>query len=829
MRALAVAGRTPEALGVYQRHRDHVRDELGLDPSPALRELHTRILRSELPTSATVVKTPAPTPPPPPRRELPRAPSPVIGRVEELGQLGELLSTRQLMTLVGPGGVGKTRTALELAHRAAAAGRPVWWVDLVPVTEERLVDAVAAGADVELGGGDDVEDLCRGLGERRGLLVLDNAEHLLGPVAALVERLLDTLAGLTVFVTSRERLALDVETVRVLAPLPVPANADVGTPAVRLFIERAPGMSVDSLTAEELSLVALACRQLDGLPLAIELGAARAHALGLPALLDRLGSRLDLLAGGRRTADRRHRTLRGGGFGAIVGRGAVVEWSHELLTADEAVLFARLAVFPAAFGLEQAEAVCADERLARAAIAPLLARLVEQSLLRRIQDRFSMLETLRVFASEQLDRFAERDLLSRRHAYDTADRLAAQSARLWTSEEPLAVAVLSELVDDLHTAFRYAIEHDRPLAVRLAGDVHDFAYFRQRLDLLGWATAVTAQDAAEGGQAGGGVSAAAWSRALATAAVAAWSRGRIDEAAALVARAARAGCGPGLPATALARKVGADLAMFGGRTEEAVQRYRALATSWRSAGQPVQALLFEFAAAQSLANAGRTGEATVAVEHLLASATATANPTLMCWANYVHGLVVEPVDPQRAHAAYTAAVEHGVAVDSRLFVNLAHSSAAALTAHLAPEAAFRSFAEVLDRWGQLGNEMVQSWVLSQLAVLFAELGYDADAAVLAGAVRATGGPRPRAKAEIERFNETLAVLRARLGADRTESALAAGGTLDQHAVVAHARRVLATHPADRVRVDEPGSLRGPGADQIKPLGGELARHARSSR
>jgi hypothetical protein len=404
-----------------------------------------------------------------------------------------------------------------------------------------------------------------------------------------------------------------------------------------------------------------------------------------------------------------------------------------------------------------------------------------------------MLETLRVFASEQLDRLGERDLLSRRHAYHTADRLAAQSARLWTSEEPLAVAVLSELVDDLHTAFRYAIEHHCPLAVRLAGEVHDFAFFRQRLDMLGWGTAVTARVAAETAQAGGGVSAAAWSRALATAAVAAWSRGRMDEASAL---AARAGCGPNLPATALARKVGADLAMFGGRTEEAVQRYRALATAWRSAGQPVQALLFEFAAAQSLANAGRTGEAAVAVERLLPSAAATANPTLMCWANYVHGLVLESVDPQRALAAYTAAVEHGTAVDSRLFVNLAHSSAANLTAHLTPEAALSSFAEALDRWSQLGNEMVQWWVLSQLAILFAKLGYHADAAVLAGAVRATGGPRPRVKAEIERFDETLAVLRARLGADRTESALAAGGTLDQHAAVAQARRVIATHRAD---------------------------------
>jgi predicted ATPase/DNA-binding SARP family transcriptional activator len=767
MGALAAAGRTSEALATYQRHRDHVRDELGLDPSPGLREVHARVLRAELPAPA------APTPSPVPRPRLPRVPSPIIGRAEELAELATALSTRPLVTLVGPGGVGKTRTALELAHRAAGRGRPVWWVDLVPVTPERIVEAVAAAAGIELGPGEDpVDELRRNLARHRGLLALDNAEHLLGPLAELVERLLDDTAGLTVFVTSRERLAVDAETVQLLAPLPLPDDGDADNPAVRLFVERAgPG----PFDAGDLDLVARACRHLDGLPLAIELGAARAHALGLPLLVERLGGRLDLLAGGRRTADRRHRTLR-----------AVVEWSYDLLTADEATLFARLAVFPAAFGLDQAEAVCADERLAAGAVAPLLARLVEQSLLRRVRDRFALLETLRAYAGERLDGTGARDALRRRHALDTADRLTEQSARLWTKEEAAAVAALTELVEDLHAAFGYAAEHDRALAVRLAGDVHDYAYIRQHLDLLSWGTVV-----AGWGDGDDGASAAARSRALATAGVAAWSRGRLDVAEAHATRAVAVAGGPRAPGTSLAHKVRADLAMFAGRTDEAARRYRGLAAAWRAAGQPVQALLFEFAAAQSLTIDGRTAEAAAAVDRLLAPAVATGNPTLACWAHYVYGLVAGRDDPQRALAHYNVAVELGAVVDCRLFVNLAHVHAAAATARLAPEAAVAAFEDALDRSSRLGNELVQWSLLGQLAVLLAELGADADAATLAGAVHAAGEHHPRFRAEATRLDEAVAIVRGRWGAGPTDSAFGAGAALGLLEAVAHARRAIA--------------------------------------
>jgi predicted ATPase len=303
------------------------------------------------------------------------------------------LATRRLVTVVGPGGVGKTRLMIEAGHQHMRRGGTAWWADLTTVEPKRLVPALSEATGVELQLADDpTAALCAALRTRRGLLCVDNAEHVLDALAPVLEALLASAPELVVLVTSRERVALDGECVRMLAPLPLPQGADRTNPAVRLFVERAPGLAQQDLADDDVGLVALICRRLDGLPLAIELGAARAAAFGLSELAGRLGQRLDLLAGGRRTAATRHRTLR-----------AVVDWSHGLLTPAEAGLFHRLAVFPGAFSLDQVETVCADELISRPAVAGLLARLIEQSLVQSARGRLWLLETLRAYAGEQLD------------------------------------------------------------------------------------------------------------------------------------------------------------------------------------------------------------------------------------------------------------------------------------------------------------------------------------------------------------------------------------------------------------------------------------------
>jgi predicted ATPase/DNA-binding SARP family transcriptional activator len=766
VRGLAAAGRTADALEAYRRLAGVLREELGLDPPPELRELHARLLREEL------------APPAPSGVRLPRRPSPLVGRDEELRAVAAALGEAPLVTLTGPGGVGKTRLALELAHAAAAEGRWAWWVDLVPVRPPRVAEAVAAATGVEIvPGRDPVGALCAALAPARGLLVLDNAEHVLDPVAELAEQLLTEAPELTVLVTSRERLALDQEAVRALPPLPVPVGADPTSPSVRLFLARA-GASPEVAGGDghgDVALVAELCRRLDGLPLAIELGAARAAALGLSALAERLGDRLDLLGGGRRTADRRHRTLR-----------AVLEWSHELLAPAEAVLFRRLGVFPAGFALAQAEAVCADGDLPQPAVPALLARLVEQSLVQRRPDnRFALLETLRAYAVERLEAAGETHLRDR-HARDTAARLTAESRRLWTENEPMAVRALHALTPDLHASWAHIVERDRDLALQLVADVYDFAYFRQRLDLLGW-----------------GLTAVTWpieeprhAPALGTAAAALWSAGRLAEAADTAERSIALAGGRNAPEAALALNVSGDIAMFLGRTDDAIERYRRHGALADPTGRRVPELVTALSVAHALMNGRRRGEAAAVLADVVPPALRTANPTTLTWAHYLTGELVNDSDPERAAGEYRAAVVCGTPADSRLFVTMARSSAAALAARTGDLGeAFTALQQVLDEWLRLGNAAAAFFLVQHVAVALARAGADRDAAVIAGAVRAHAHQMPGFAVDADRLTAALAHVRARLGDTATDDALAQGEALSLPATLTAARRALAAEPA----------------------------------
>lgn len=409
MRALHATGRRGEALAAFQRYRSLVADELGLDPSPALCGLEAQILRDDVP--------PPPagpghgTPPPagttrpcdPPPRALPPRPSALIGRASQLRSVLGSVRRAPLTTLTGPGGVGKTRLALETAHRLRASGDRVWWVDLATVSADRLVVGLAEAIRVAPGGRHDPRGaLCEWLSGLRGVLCLDNAEHLLDALAPIVERLAATSAALSLLITSRERLAVDAETVLVLGPLPCGPGPD--SPAVRLFVERSPVLRDTAPTDEDVWLIAQLCRRLDGLPLAIELAAAQATVHGLHGLMSRLGRPLDVLAGGRRTASPRHRTLR-----------AAVAWSHDHLTEDEARLLARLTVFREPFMLDQAVAVCSDELIPHSTVGVLLARLVEQSVVQAAHGRFRLLETIRDYVQERLDQAGDVPRIRSRH------------------------------------------------------------------------------------------------------------------------------------------------------------------------------------------------------------------------------------------------------------------------------------------------------------------------------------------------------------------------------------------------------------------------------
>ncbi|MEJ2856011.1 MULTISPECIES: BTAD domain-containing putative transcriptional regulator [unclassified Saccharothrix] len=465
MDALAAQGRQADALDLYERVRETLADRLGADPGAALRERHLSLLRSpeardEVPTST-----------------LPAALTSFVGRDDDLARIDALLTRGRLVTVVGPGGVGKTRLAVEAGRRHEHRDG-TWLVDLAAVTEPAKVGAAVLAAIGPRGaalfeasgrrpaGGGELDVLVDRLGGRQSLLVVDNCEHVVDAVARLLAALLPRCPGLRVLATSREPLAIDGEALVPLGPLALPGSGegleDVRrSAAVRLFTERAaavrPGFDVDERTSVD---VVRLVRGLDGLPLALELAAARLRTLSLTDLAAGLSDRFRLLATGRRAASPRHRTLR-----------AVIAWSWDLLDEDERTVAERVAVLPGGVTAESAAALCAGT-----AVRPdeLLSALTDKSVLHMTDDagRYRMLETLREYGIERLAARGELDNVRDLAARHLADLVARQDPELRGHGQLAAVRVLRAEHDNALAALRHLCDTgDATAAVTLARDL----------------------------------------------------------------------------------------------------------------------------------------------------------------------------------------------------------------------------------------------------------------------------------------------------------------------------------------------------------------------
>ncbi|MFD6278099.1 BTAD domain-containing putative transcriptional regulator [Streptomyces sp. NPDC060209] len=437
MRALYAAGRQSEALASYDDLRSRLVEELGVDPSRELVALHGAVLRQEPELSARTSRTAAADPAPAINAagtvttahtsgtpgaagpgsysNLPVPLTPLVGRRQALAQLSRLLADERLVTLTGPGGVGKTRLAVAAAtaerDRTTQAGEPadgIWLVEFSGIRAETPADLAQVVA-ATLGIRDDAPRSLPGTGastrslphrlaaalrDRRTLLVLDNCEHVVDAAAGLTELLLRTAPGLRVLVTGQQPLGLAGEAVFLVEPLP-PADA------VRMFMERAaaatPGFPRDPDAPDEPERRAVAeiCRRLDGIPLALELAATRVRALGVRGLAVRLNDRFRVLTFGQRGGPARQQTLR-----------AVIDWSWDLLSAPERIVLRRLAAHSDGCDLEAAEAVCAGDGVTRDEVLDLVTRLVDRSLVVVVDGptgpRYRLLESVAAYATEQL-------------------------------------------------------------------------------------------------------------------------------------------------------------------------------------------------------------------------------------------------------------------------------------------------------------------------------------------------------------------------------------------------------------------------------------------
>ncbi len=410
--ALYRDGRQADALRAYTEIHDLLVEELGIDPGVALRELESRILAQDLTLNLDASAPPGPDSSAGAAGNLRKRLSSFVGRQNEVAALRETVLSSRLVTLVGPGGVGKTRMAVEVADSLSDQYEDgAWLVELAGVTEPEGVAPAVAGALMAgasaLGNphspGSTTGLILQHLADRSLIVVFDNCEHVIDQAAALADTLVGSLPGIQMLATSREPLGVPGEVLVPMMGLPV-------TAAVELFVDRAravqPGFSAE---ADARDVIEGICRRLDGLPLAIELAAARLRALPLSTLAERLDDRFRVLSSGARTVLPRQQTLR-----------AVVDWSYDLLFEDEQRLFTRLSVFTGGCDLAAIEAVCADDQVPRNEILDVLSRLVDKSLVTvdvgPTMARYSQLQTLWQYAREHLADSGEMDEIQARHA-----------------------------------------------------------------------------------------------------------------------------------------------------------------------------------------------------------------------------------------------------------------------------------------------------------------------------------------------------------------------------------------------------------------------------
>jgi predicted ATPase len=448
--ALYRSGRQGDALRAYDQARHTLVDELGIDPGPALRELERAVLRQDpqldwappegarepAPLAGATGRVPVPV-------------SPLIGRDAELARLDQLLERHRALTLTGPAGAGKTRLAIDLCTRRAG---PVWYVDLSPIEQPSLVaPTVAAAAGVTVAPGDDpVEAIASTLAGRQGLLVLDTCEHLVAGVARLASAVLHAGPDIRVLATSRRTLGMSGEFAWPVPPLALPdpdatsVDEIMSSAAVALFVERAaavhPDLDVDGAMARDIGAVCLA---LDGLPLAIELAAARSDVLSPAALRARLGDRFGLLVDGGADVAERQQTLR-----------RAIDWSFELLSPDQQTVFARLGVFAGTFDLEAALSVAGA---GLASPLDLLVALVKQSMVSRTgQDRYRLLDTLRAYALEVLDDL-DPDATRDRHAAFYAELAERGEIGIRGSDQLAWLESLRRDINNFRTALDWSL------------------------------------------------------------------------------------------------------------------------------------------------------------------------------------------------------------------------------------------------------------------------------------------------------------------------------------------------------------------------------------
>ncbi|MCK9898985.1 hypothetical protein CC117_08345 [Parafrankia colletiae] len=816
IRALALDGRAPEALSTARDFRRRLADETGLAASAALADLERAVARGELvrgappPVRAAAAAPPSqpaergtpgerdPRDPRSPRVRLPRSPTPLLGRADELDRLAELLRADRCVTIVGPGGVGKTRLMLDLVHRAA----PLWpdgatLVELAPVRDEATVPFALAQALEVSTRGDLLHTVIDFLSTRRQILVIDNCEHLLDAARALVVELLRWVPHLAVLTTSRAPLGAAGEWVFRLGPLALPAPgtdpADAAdAAAVRLFLDRAR----QARGGTELSRAAVGdaveiCRGLDGLPLAIELAASRLTVLHPTDLRARMDTGLDLGRGGGGPADdHRHQTLRG-----------TIAWSYRLLDARAQRLFRHLAAVPGVFELSVAEfvatAIADDDPVAA------LGALVDTSMVETVPSpvdpgggtAFRMLDSIRAYGTEAARAAGELEGAQDLIAAWSCTFSRAAAAGLTGGDAPWWGRRILAALPVLRASRERLLERgDVAAAVRICVDIEEYAIWHDNAELWAWTLDSTelpgVADLPDAAQ------------LLAAASHAAWRSGSLAQAVDLARRSLA--CAQDEIGVSVARYALGTVALFTGDYDASVENLTACAEvdSYRIPNQLAVAAL-----AAAYGGRGALAEQLITRADRLMAGTAMA--VTRAFVPYVQAEIHTHSDPAlaRRHAERALREARSSAITFIVGITLVTlASSATRTGDLATAAA--CYPEVIQQWLRTGSWPQQWTTLRNTADLLARLGREEDALLMLIAAEAD----PDAPAVVGVDAEQLAGLVTRLDAHLGD---AVASRIRQDAVrlgrVEVVERALAAVAALRAATPDAADAAGAGA------------------
>ncbi|MGI9644197.1 MAG: BTAD domain-containing putative transcriptional regulator [Ilumatobacteraceae bacterium] len=721
MRAYVSTGRKTEGLDAFRALREELVEQKGLDPSPELRELERAIITEEF------VAHPAPSAPTPagerPPVVLPA--SAFVGRDDEVDALSALLGTERIVTLVGPGGIGKTRLS---RHGAAAAVASIGPIDIVELAALRSGDRLAESVATTLGlqpqaNTTATQRVIDAVGSRTQLIVLDNCEHVVEAAAEFVDTVVRTTPHVVFLATSREQLNVDGEVVVRVQPL------GFDGPAVELFVDRAAQMrshvEIDDTTRPEVEQI---CRSLDGLPLAIELAAAQLGSMTLAELAAAVAQPLDMPRRGRRTADDRHSSLR-----------ELVEWSVRDLDPALLEMFTALAAFAGPFTVS---AVTSVAELPRSTVAAGLADLVDRSLVARDVNvraggdepvaRFTMLETIRAYAADLLATSDRTAAISDRHGawvLELVDGISSDLDRWAEAESAGLTAVHLPDLRIAHQRFHAAGDTDR--ALRLAAALHYEDYYGMHGELFGWITETAERFGASGHPLAETV--------LASSAIGAWQAGDLVAAADYASRATAAihpttpGAGRG------AAEANADVARFTDDHETSRQMY-AQAVERAREERNVPRMVTNLADGAMIA--GYLGDVAGA-RSAVAEAKGLAGPDgpLACraWLEYAEGEALADHDPDRAIALLERAVDLAERSRAAFIIGVTRLTFSGLQVRSGdPAAAVTGLVALIEHWRARGARLQQWITLRSVVELFLRLDEPREAAAVLGAVIGSG-------------------------------------------------------------------------------------------